>query len=201
MAQLVAHHTGSVGVRGSSPLSSTRENAVLADYSEPFDDNFDDNGLVFDDNWLVEPSPTCANKNPIESSASRCTASITSSRSRGHRDRAVAQDPLHRRCLHAHREEQGGAGVPQIMHAKLRHVGISHRRWNIRLTLRGSMKPPTTVVNTRPVSRHCEPASEPFFQLPFPVSPHNGHQRSRDRQYGDRRVRFHVVNSRWPSTR
>ncbi len=25
MAQLVAHHTGSVGVRGSSPLSSTRE--------------------------------------------------------------------------------------------------------------------------------------------------------------------------------
>jgi hypothetical protein len=28
MAQLVAHHTGSVGVRGSSPLSSTRETAV-----------------------------------------------------------------------------------------------------------------------------------------------------------------------------
>ena len=26
MAQLVAHHTGSVGVRGSSPLSSTKEN-------------------------------------------------------------------------------------------------------------------------------------------------------------------------------
>lgn len=25
MAQLVAHHTGSVGVRGSSPLSSTKE--------------------------------------------------------------------------------------------------------------------------------------------------------------------------------
>jgi hypothetical protein len=33
-----------------------------ADYSEPFDDNLDDNGLVFDDNWLVEPSPTCANR-------------------------------------------------------------------------------------------------------------------------------------------
>lgn len=28
MAQLVAHHTGSVGVRGSSPLSSTKEVAV-----------------------------------------------------------------------------------------------------------------------------------------------------------------------------
>ena len=28
MAQLVAHHTGSVGVRGSSPLSSTQIDAV-----------------------------------------------------------------------------------------------------------------------------------------------------------------------------
>ena len=28
MAQLVAHHTGSVGVRGSSPLSSTRKQLV-----------------------------------------------------------------------------------------------------------------------------------------------------------------------------
>jgi hypothetical protein len=28
MAQLVAHHTGSVGVRGSSPLSSTRKPQV-----------------------------------------------------------------------------------------------------------------------------------------------------------------------------
>lgn len=27
MAQLVAHHTGSVGVRGSNPLSSTRKRA------------------------------------------------------------------------------------------------------------------------------------------------------------------------------
>ena len=30
MAQLVAHHTGSVGVRGSSPLSSTRKPQVRA---------------------------------------------------------------------------------------------------------------------------------------------------------------------------
>jgi hypothetical protein len=37
-----------------------------ADYSEPFDDNFDDNGLVFDDNWLVVLSPTCANRVPIK---------------------------------------------------------------------------------------------------------------------------------------
>src|ERR1700687_2789277 len=50
----------------------------FAAYSEPFDDNFDDNGLAIDDSGLVEPSPTCANSEPIESSASRCTASITS---------------------------------------------------------------------------------------------------------------------------
>ena len=30
MAQLVAHHTGSVGVRGSSPLSSTKKPQVRA---------------------------------------------------------------------------------------------------------------------------------------------------------------------------
>src|SRR4051794_16094233 len=41
MAQLVAHHTGSVGVRGSSPLSSTRENAVFRSRGGPFDDNSD----------------------------------------------------------------------------------------------------------------------------------------------------------------
>ena len=33
MAQLVAHHTGSVGVRGSSPLSSTRTNDPATDGS------------------------------------------------------------------------------------------------------------------------------------------------------------------------
>ena len=46
MAQLVAHHTGSVGVRGSSPLSSTRKTQTSASYSEPFDDHFDDNWLM-----------------------------------------------------------------------------------------------------------------------------------------------------------
>ena len=32
MAQLVAHHTGSVGVRGSNPLSSTRKNPKSDDF-------------------------------------------------------------------------------------------------------------------------------------------------------------------------
>lgn len=35
MAQLVAHHTGSVGVRGSSPLSSTRMGRSGKSYSSP----------------------------------------------------------------------------------------------------------------------------------------------------------------------
>ena len=70
MAQLVAHHTGSVGVRGSSPLSSTRETRISTGYSEPFDDSFDDKRRP-------ESSPVFANSVLIESSASRCTASIT----------------------------------------------------------------------------------------------------------------------------
>jgi hypothetical protein len=42
MAQLVAHHTGSVGVRGSSPLSSTGQTQVSADGKQSlmsFDDH------------------------------------------------------------------------------------------------------------------------------------------------------------------
>jgi hypothetical protein len=45
-----------------------------ADYSEPFYDNFDDNGLVFDENRLVVPSPTCANREPIESRTGTSTS-------------------------------------------------------------------------------------------------------------------------------
>lgn len=50
MAQLVAHHTGSVGVRGSNPLSSTEKNprphglGFFAGWEpvERFDDSLDD---------------------------------------------------------------------------------------------------------------------------------------------------------------
>ena len=42
----------------------------------------------------------------------------------GHGDRAMAQDPLDRRRLHAHREKQCGARMPKIMDAQLRHVGL-----------------------------------------------------------------------------
>ena len=50
MAQLVAHHTGSVGVRGSNPLSSTEKNPrpyglgffAAWDRLGRFDDSFDD---------------------------------------------------------------------------------------------------------------------------------------------------------------
>ena len=41
MAQLVAHHTGSVGVRGSNPLSSTRKNGFPQPLGRPVDDDFD----------------------------------------------------------------------------------------------------------------------------------------------------------------
>jgi hypothetical protein len=43
------------------------------------DDNRDDNGGFFDDNRRPDASsPKCSNMLPIESSVSRCTASITS---------------------------------------------------------------------------------------------------------------------------
>jgi len=86
---------------------------------------------------------------------------------RGHRDRAVAQDPLHRRCLHAHREEQGGAGVPQVMHAKLRHVG----------DLAQAMEHPVDIARLDEAAdcggEHqagvapLRAGGEPFFELPF----------------------------------
>jgi hypothetical protein len=43
-----------------------------------FDDNRDDNRDFFDDNRPDDSSSTCSNRAPIESKASRCTASITS---------------------------------------------------------------------------------------------------------------------------
>jgi hypothetical protein len=95
--------TGVNDLLNSDTLSSTRETGSSADYSEPFDDNFDDNWFVFDDNRLIGLSPTCAKRQPIESSASRCTASIDVGAGR-HRDGAVTQNPLHRRRLHTHGE-------------------------------------------------------------------------------------------------
>jgi len=45
--------------------------------AEPFDDNRDDNRGFFDDKRSDESSPPRSNRVPIESRASRCTASIT----------------------------------------------------------------------------------------------------------------------------
>ncbi len=64
--------------RGSSPLSSTRKIRFQDPDFRAFDDNRDDNRDFFDDNRPDDSSPTCSNRAPIESKASRCTASITS---------------------------------------------------------------------------------------------------------------------------
>ena len=70
MAQLVAHHTGSVGVRGSSPLGSTRNDLGIkprsflsADIFDLLDGNVDGNGR--DDHPNISSMPVAASPNNV----------------------------------------------------------------------------------------------------------------------------------------
>lgn len=103
------------------------------------------------------------------------------------------KDPLHRRCLHAHREKQGGAGVPRVMHAKLRHVRDLAQAMEHPIDIAGLDEAADSGREDQAGVAPLRAGGEPFFELPFAVSPQDGHQRSRDRQHCDRRVRFHVV--------
>jgi hypothetical protein len=116
---LVAHLTGGQGVAGSNPVVPTVKTAGqrrcpsrLGTASEPCDDSSDDNvalaaALVV----IVEQDIELAQGvllDPLDDiDVGAC----------GDGDGAVPEDPLHGRGLDALGEEQGCAGVPEIMKA------------------------------------------------------------------------------------
>ena len=65
----------------------------------------------------------------------------------------------------------------------------------MRFAFRGSKKPPCAVVINQPRLAPLRACREPFLKLPCAVPSQNGHQRSRYRQYGDRGLGLHRVQS------
>ena len=92
-----------------------------ANYSEPFDDNFDDSAGAPNRRQGVRTGAHRVQRVTLDG------LDHLDIGSGGHRDRAVAQNPLHRYRLDLHREEQRGTRVPKIVHAKLGSPPVS--RW------------------------------------------------------------------------